>query len=165
MEVFKSTSDHFPKLIEYIGCGNWRIRFNIQSFGELDKTKYKYLEFEMKQKPNIQDIKNVILDYCNKEIDELILSGFVWEGMNIWLSSENQFNYKAAYDLAIQTNGLNLPIIFKFGSSDNPVYYTFTTKERLQNFYMEAMSYINKTLNEGWIKKDSINWDVYQELL
>ena len=30
--------------------------------------------------------------------------------MNIWLSSENQFNYKVAYDLALQTNGANLPI-------------------------------------------------------
>ena len=39
----------------------------------------------------------------------------IWNNKRIWLSSENQFNYKVAYDLALQTNGANLPIIFKFG--------------------------------------------------
>ena len=41
----------------------------------------------------------------NDERDEKIVSGFVWRDMQVWLSSENQFNYKAAYDLAVQTKG------------------------------------------------------------
>ena len=81
------------------------------------------------QPVSLEYIKNIILDWYNKEIDNKILSGFVWNDMPVWLSSENQFNYKAAYDLAVQTNGASLPVTFKFGTTDNPIYHTFTTVE------------------------------------
>lgn len=98
----------------------------------------------------------------NEDIDMKILSGFEWNGMAVWLSSENQFNYKAAYDLAVQTGGANLPVMFKFGTTENPVYHTFESVDELTQFYVSAMSYINMTLNEGWRMKDSINWDAYK---
>lgn len=113
-------------------------------------------------KPTLNQLKNLILDWYNKEIDRKILQGFTWNDMKIWLSTENQFNYKAAYDLAVQTNGSNLPIIFKFGTTDNPIYYTFETLEDLTNFYTSAMSYINTTLVEGWKEKDNIDWESYK---
>lgn len=106
------------------------------------------------------NINSFILSWYNSEIDKKIVSGFVWKEMPIWLSSENQFNYKAAYDLAV-TFGGNLPCVFKFGTTDNPIYYEFQTTEDLSDFYLSAMSYINKTLAEGWIQKDSIDWSVY----
>jgi hypothetical protein len=70
--------------------------------------------------------------------------------MLVWLSSENQFNYKAAYDLAVQTGGASLPVKFKFGTTEDPVYYTFTNINDLSDFYMSAMRYINQTLDQGW---------------
>lgn len=76
--------------------------------------------------------------------------------------TENQFNYKAAYDLAIQTNGANLPQVFKFGSTENPEYYKFETVEELTDFYTKATAYINQCLAVGWAKKDNINWDDYK---
>lgn len=76
--------------------------------------------------------------------------------MPIWLSSENQFNYKAAYDLAV-TFGGNLPCVFKFGTTENPIYYEFTETEDLTDFYLSAMNYINNTLAEGWKEKDNID--------
>ena len=82
--------------------------------------------------------------------------------MPIWLSSENQFNYKAAFDLAVQTQGMNLPSTFKFGTTDEPIYYTFETIEDLQDFYTSAVKYINDTLAEGWKQKDSIDWKAYE---
>lgn len=113
-------------------------------------------------KPSKQYLKKMILDWYNKEIDRKILQGFTWNNMKIWLSTENQFNYKAAYDLAVQTNGSNLPIVFKFGTTNSPIYYTFETLEDLTNFYTSAMSYINTTLVEGWKEKDNINWESYK---
>lgn len=82
--------------------------------------------------------------------------------MSVWLSSENQFNYKAAYDLAVQTGGQNLPIVFKFGATDEPVYHTFSTVEELSDFYLKAMTYINTVLAEGWAEKDAIDWEKYK---
>lgn len=112
-------------------------------------------------KPNLGMIKNVILNWFNDEINKKILSGFVWNGMKVWLSSENQFNYKAAYDLACQTNGATLPIVVKFGTSSEPIYYTFTNLEEFTEFYTASIKYIQSTLEEGWKQKDSINWEEY----
>ena len=119
----------------------------------------------VKYKLRLFDIKNTILDTINKEIDKKILSDFVWKDMSVWLSTENQFNYKAAYDLAVMSQGKSLPILFKFGSTDSPVYYTFETIEDISDFYLSAMAFINKTLKEGWEMKDSIDWSIYEEVL
>ena len=82
--------------------------------------------------------------------------------MKIWLSSENQFNYKVAYDLATQTNGASLPVVFKFGDNNSPVYYEFKTLEELSDFFITSITYVQKILQEGWKKKDEINWEVFK---
>lgn len=120
-------------------------------------------------KPTYEYVQNLILQWYNEQVDRKILEGFKWtnaegEEMGVWLSSENQFNYKAAYDLAVQTQGQSLPVQFKFGTTKTPVYHTFETLEDLTNFYVSAMTYINQTLAEGWRLKDSIDWSVYDEL-
>lgn len=124
-----------------------------------------WTELIIRSKPSLQQVKNIILTALNKDIDQKILSGMVWKDMPIWLSSENQFNYKAAYDLAVMSQGKSLPVTFKFGTTDTPIYYTFETLEDLSDFYISAMAYINKTLEDGWKKKDSIDWSVYEEAL
>lgn len=117
------------------------------------------------RKPSFGQLKDFILLEINKRTDANILSGFEWNGMRVWLSSENQFNYKAAYDLAVQSNGANLPTVFKFGSNEEPKYHKFDTVEELSDFYVKAMTYINEQLAIGWVKKDSIDWSVYEKAL
>ena len=82
--------------------------------------------------------------------------------MSIWLSSENQFNYKAAYDLAVQTAGATLPVTFKFGTDNAPGYHTFNTVEELSDFYTKAMQHILSALADGWSKKDAFSLDSYR---
>ena len=74
----------------------------------------------------------------------------------------NQFNFKAAYDLAVQKNGATLPVTFKMGEKDGvPVYHTFETMEEADDFYTKAVAFINQTLAEGWAKKDNFDWSLY----
>lgn len=113
------------------------------------------------EKPTITQVKKIITAQINSDIDRKILCGFVWKDMPVWLSSENQFNYKAAFDLAAQTGGANLPVRFKFGTDDEPQYYTFSNLEDLTDFYTKALKYVDSILNEGWKEKDSIDWSVY----
>lgn len=115
--------------------------------------------------PSIDKIKETILSYYNSKIDEKILSGMKWNGMLVWLSSENQFNYKAAYDIAVQTNGANLPVVFKFGQTNEPQYYEFKTIEELSDFYLKSVAYIQNTLVNGWKEKDAIEWGEYEKKL
>lgn len=145
-----------------------KVAFDYEVFYDEDEVGNKvpsnvgtWTEAIIKPKPSLEQIKSFILNAINKRTDEKILSGFVWKDNQVWLSSENQFNYKAAYDLAVQTNGANLPTVFKFGDNDNPTYYKFETIEELQDFYTKAMKFINEQLAIGWVKKDSINWEEY----
>lgn len=146
-----------PRLSKYI------IRWDIQPVynEENEQIGIDYFERWVDYKPTLSQIKEIVLNGYNQIIDKQILEGFEWEGMQIWLSTENQFNYKAAYDLAVQTQGMSLPVMFKFGTTENPVYYTFENLEIFTDFYTKAMSYINTKLAEGWKLKDSIDWAVY----
>ena len=155
-----------------MASGRWKIHFGFEPYYEVDEEGNKtetqlgtWTEALVPFKPSLEQLKKLILDAINKEVDEKILSGFVWKDMPVWLSTENQFNYKAAYDLAVMSQGQSLPVMFKFGTTDKPIYYTFETVEDLSNFYISAMNYINNTLAEGWTKKDTIDWKIYEESL
>ena len=150
----------------------WKLHFGLEPYYEVDEDGNKtetnlgtWTEMWLSGKPSIEQVKDIVLNAMNKEIDQKILSGFVWKDMSVWLSSENQFNYKAAYDLAVMSQGQSLPVTFKFGPTDSPVYYTFESLEDISDFYVSAMAYINTCLSEGWKKKDSIDWSVYEKAL
>ncbi|MFR9651402.1 MAG: hypothetical protein SNG35_05205 [Rikenellaceae bacterium] len=138
--------------------GLWRIRWDIQTID--DSTTY--MEQQLEHKPTAEEVKGIVLSYYNEQIDDSILSGMVYEDAQVWLSSANQFNYKAAYDLAVQSNGQSLPVTFKFGTDDEPKYREFTTIDELRDFYYKSVSYIQKTLQEGWDKKDSFDISLYE---
>lgn len=155
-----------PRLQKYV------IRWDVQPYYRTDETTGEqvqqgvdYCEEWLNHKPTLEEVKDIVLTGMNAGIDRKILSGFEWNGMAVWLSSENQFNYKAAFDLAAQTGGQNLPVTFKFGTTQSPVYHTFTTVEELTDFYTQAMAYINGVLAEGWAKKDAVDWSGYDAIL
>lgn len=137
----------------------WKIRWNIT---EKEDGTAEWMEQDFDHKPTEAEILSTIVGYCNKQVDEKILSGYRWHDMPVWLSTENQFNYKASYDLAVQTGGANLPIRFKFGTDEEPIYHDFTSIEELTDFYIGAVAFINETLQNGWRQKDSINISTYK---
>lgn len=136
-----------------IGRNKWELFYGFGKDNPDDESGYNWRQ-KFKQKPSLADIRAIIKETINNETDRKILEGFVWKGMPVWLSTENQFNYKAAYDLAVQTNGASLPVRFKFGTDAVPVYYNFESLEDFADFYTQAMVHINMVLNEGWAEKD-----------
>lgn len=149
------------KLIECVSPARnkWRIRWDVQ---EKENGQADYMEAEFGHRPSIEEIKDAIIGWYNEQTDKIILSGFEYEGRLVWLSAENQFNYKAAYDLAVQTDGATLPVKFKFGTTEEPAYRVFETLADLSAFYTAAMRHIQNTLDAGWRKKDAINFGNYQ---
>lgn len=138
----------------------WKVRWDIR---EGEDGSASWLEQDFDHKPTIEEVKSVMLDWHNQEIDKRILSGFVWRDIPVWLSSENQFNFKVAYDLTLQFQGANLPMTMKLGEYEdgNPAYFEFVTTEDFADFYVNAIGYIQATLAEGWKAKDSIDWKLY----
>lgn len=136
----------------------WKVRWNIT---EKEDGSSDWYEQDYDHKPTLEEIRDTIVKFHNGQVDAKILSGFSWKDMPVWLSSENQFNYKASFDLAVQTNGQNLPVRFKFGTDKEPKYYDFKTVDELSDFYTSAIKFINDTLQAGWAEKDSIDFSVY----
>lgn len=167
LRITQHKSMYVPIVV--LGTGRVKINFDYEPFFDEDEEGNKipsdvgtWTEAILKPQSSLEQIKTFILDAINKRTDEKIVSGFVWRDMPVWLSSENQFNYKAAYDLAVQTGGANLPTVFKFGDNENPIYHKFETVEELSDFYTKAMAYINEQLAIGWTKKDMIDWEKYK---
>lgn len=137
----------------------WRIRWDVQ---EHEDDSADYMEEEFDHKPTDDEIKAIVIVWYNRQTDQEILSGFEYEGNLVWLSSENQFNYKAAYDLAVQTSGATLPVTFKFGTDEQPVYRVFDTLEELTDFYVSAIRYVQETLEAGWKRKNAFDLELYK---
>ena len=137
--------------------GSYIVAFDIKEVEE----GYEYLTYVFSSKPSIEEIKDLFISYYNTQCDLEIVQGFEFEGNQVWLTTENQFNYKAAWDLAFQTNGANLPSTFKFGTNEKPVYRVFETVPDLQDFYVKSITYIENVLKKYWLIKDGIEWNKY----
>lgn len=148
------------------------ISYGMTAVDEQNATWYEiYLSKKQNANVGLKEIKDAIIADINSRTDEKIISGFVWtpEGgdpIPVWLSTENQFNFKSAYDLAVQKNGATLPVTFKMGedAEGTPVYHTFETMEDADDFYIKAVAFINQTLAAGWDEKDGMDWTPYEAL-
>ena len=148
------------KLLECVNPvkNKWRVRWDVQ---EREDGSADYMEAELTHKPTDEEIKDLVRTWYNEQTDATILSGFSYGNAKVWLSQENQYNYKMAYDLAVQTDGKTLPVTFKFGTDETPVYRTFDTLDELTDFYTKMVAYIQTTLADGWKKKDALDLSKY----
>lgn len=128
----------------------------IYGHGEEDGQGFDY-RHRFDHRPTASEVLKVITDHVDSLTDQKILTGYRWQGKNVYLSSENQFNFKAAYDVAVQTEGAQLPIKFKLGEDAEglPMYHTFNSMNAFTDFYTGAISFIQQTLAAGWEEKDA----------
>ncbi len=151
--------------VKVIECVNpvrdrWHVRWDVQE----DSEGLNYMEEIFNHKPSVAEIKSLIIEWHNSQIDRKILKDFVWNDKPVWLSTENQFNFKSAYDLTVQLQGANLPVKMKLGelNDGSPSYYTFDTAEDFKDFYLASVEHIQTSLTNGWQTKDSIDWNEYE---
>lgn len=132
-----------------------------------------------------EDIKSAILKDIDTRTDYKIENGLVWtsfeqENIPVKLDAENKFNFKASYDLAVQTNGAILPVTFKMSEvqvykepeeeggipeKETKInYHTFSTMEESTDFYMKAIAFIQGCYQEGWQKKDNFDFSPYKQV-
>ena len=129
---------------------------------------WKEIDFYKKQgKPSFAQVKEAIKADINAATDERIIKGFVWNGIPVWLSEENQRNFSEAQRIAAASPDAILPVKFKMSEDEegNPVYHTFETAEELTSFYLQAVGHVNSQLSAGWDEKDGIDWSAYEAIL
>lgn len=132
--------------------GMWRVRFERESVDDGAQTCL-YADFD--HRPTDSEIIGLITEHYDTECDAECEWGMRYKGLIVYLSFENKFNFKAAFDLALYSQGKSLPITFKLWQDEKtPVYWTFKTLDELTEFYMAAMQHVTATLNKWWAKKD-----------
>ena len=143
------------------------IGYGFQPDAQGDNAIWFEVYFNKKQtgKPSLAQIKEAVKADINAKTDARILSGFVWNGINVWLSEENQHNFSEAQRIAAANPEVGIPATFKLGEDENgdPVYHTFETAEELTEFYLAAVAYVKQQIAIGWEEKDSIDWSLYDE--
>ena len=102
----KETTAASVPLIEALGNGEWAVRWDfkpkLNEQGE--ETGVNWYEEEIFfHIPEMDEIKEAVTNWQNRQTDAAILQGFRWQDMMVWLSMENQFNYKSVFDLASMT--------------------------------------------------------------
>lgn len=116
-------------------------------------------------KPTVLDVRGYIEKDINTECKNKITCEHFVDIMGtnfvVWLNAENQANYKAACDLAVQTNGENLPYTIRVGYSNDVKYVTFNTVEEILEFWKGCTEHIQNCLKKCWEMKDSIDYSVY----
>jgi hypothetical protein len=164
----QQTSTERPQAVAVsAGIKTWYLTVNT----DIKQTEggYEYLSrtVTLDHYPTMADIRQAVCDAIDERTEAKIIDGFVWNGKPVWLSKENQFNFKAAYDLAVQTGGESLPVKYKLGqdAERKPVYHTFNSMNAFTDFYTKAIAYIQQCLNEGWAEKDSVDWTPYEEAI
>ena len=165
MNTFNNTG--FEKDFKTIQKQNnvYIINFDKNVLGEDAETGEKtvtWKSFVYNPRKNGKSIVDNICDIINEDVTYVIENCFTWNGYSIHLNKENQMNYKAAFDLALSTNGESLPVTFRFYKNRKPELYTFDNVAELKDFYIKANAHINKCLMNGWTKKDSINESDYK---
>ena len=142
------------------------ISYDLQEEAGKELATWREIYFPKKQtaKPTLQQVKDAIIADIDKQTDEKILNGYQFtpegteEPITVWLSKENQTNFSEAHRLEI------VPIKFKLNETDDQkaIYHEFTTFAELDRFYKGGVQYINQCLNEGWMRKDAIDWEAYE---
>lgn len=134
--------------------------------GDLYEWYEIYLPKKQNAQLNLQMVKDAIIADIDAQTDEKILDGYEFtpdgeeQPITVWLSKESQTNFSEAHRLQI------VPVKFKLNETEDkqPIYHTFETFEELDRFYVGGVAYINQCLNEGWARKDSIDWTPYEAL-
>lgn len=106
-------------------------------------------------RPSMDEVKKDIEALIDELTHEDILTGFEWEGKPVWLSTENQLNFRSA---------VTAPVRFKLGedADGTPVYHEFTSQSKLNAFCKAVGNFVVEKLNAGWVLKDSIDYSVYE---
>lgn len=153
------------------------VRTDLQPYQTEEADGVTFIEQHFDYKPTIDDVKDFVNGVIDAQTAENILSGYEWtmlhgedEGkkVKVWLSKENQENFKAKHDAALNYPQLvTFPITYKVSenSDKTPIYEHFNTIEELAQFYLGEMNYIEQCLKNGWQKKDAVDWAPYENAL
>lgn len=133
------------------------VRTDLQPYQTEEADGTTFIEQHFDYKPSMDEIKAFVYAVINEQVKANILSGFEWDGNQVWLSEENQMNWSQAV----------VPANFKIGEAADgtPIYRTFDTEASMKSFNEAWRIYIQSCLTDGWSKKDDYDFAEYERQL
>lgn len=113
-------------------------------------------EQDFREKPTEAQLRAVVDKYYNAICEKKILEGMRFNGLQIWLSIENQTNYALAYSIARSADGSTLPYRIK-GYDEEGVgkYIEIESVEAFTEFITAMQRHIDVCVTECWKRKDA----------
>lgn len=121
-----------------------------------------------------QERRAMEIEAIDTRTDAKILNGYQWtvlhgadagKTVSVWLSAENQNNYKAKHDAArMYPQLVTFPMTYKISEDEenNAIYETFQNIDELAKFYLGGIAYIEQTVANGWREKDAVDLSLYE---
>lgn len=120
-------------------------------------TGYKeYKEVVKEIKITLEEAIEASNEKINKETDEKILNEFTWNGVQFYLSMENQFNFKNLHDMRMTKE---YPVIVK--AKDG--FMSLNDHREVRQFYMSGVQFIEECIKEGWERKAAAEEKIRKE--
>lgn len=76
------------------GRSKWILFFGFWKDDEKSESGWEY-RHTFHRKPTLSEVKEIVVSAINKTTEEKIITGFVWNKKQIYLSTENQLNFSA----------------------------------------------------------------------
>lgn len=105
--------------------------------------------------PTAEVLTADVEDLVNAWVEDGILTGYVWKGQLVWLSVENQLNYRCAVDAA-ELGGLTFPYRVRVVGGDGVGYVELSDAAELRTFWLGVQAHIRKLQEHGWVLKDGV---------
>ncbi len=101
-------------------------------------------------------LKKIVTNEIDTVTEQIIIYGFVYNSQRVRLNDRDQFFINGADRMR---EDITYPKEFKVWSGENgePIKISFDNSTDLHNFYLSCFNFIDTTLSNGFILKDSIN--------
>lgn len=145
--------------LQKVGRNRWDLFYG---FGKDEDNEMGYnWRTSFDHHPTIDEVKDIISTQISENAQKRIVEGYMWNGLQVWLSSENQENYTLAYNMAKNGDLKDMPTV-KLGTDDEPVLHTFKDTAELISFVKGMQQHIQDILIAYWKERNEIDWSIFE---
>lgn len=105
MRILKASSTLKPQLLEYIGSGSWRVRWNISKEQKEEAELYEYVEAELGYKAAIEELKTIVVNWAR---DNFQPNSFYIDGHKYWVSDTERATIKSQCESDAENSTISL---------------------------------------------------------
>lgn len=105
MRILKASSTLKPQLLEYIGSGSWRVRWNISKEQKEEAELYEYVEAELGYKAAIEELKTIVVNWAR---DNFQPNSFYIDGHKYWASDAERVTIKSQCESDAENSTISL---------------------------------------------------------